>query len=222
MSENQLAAKIRNNSGRSVNQKLRKSGNIPAILYGPRGNILLEMEEEPTRHQLEKMSGMHELIPIKVLDNSSGDSWTAEVVLREVQKHPYKHFLMHLDFWEIPPKKVQVVRVPIGVKGESPGVKGGGVLQMVVRDIPVNCLPADIPSIIKLDISNLELGDSIRIQDVELPPKVSHSTEENYTIISIVGRAKEEESVAVETSENDEDSQDVSANSGELDTTKDE
>ena len=105
--------------------------------------------------------------------------------------------------------------------GDSPGVKGGGVLQMVVRDIPVSCLPADIPSIIKLDISNLELGDSIRIQDVELPPKVSHSTEENYTIISIVGRAKEE-SVDVEISESVDDAEEVSADSGESDTNKDE
>ena len=193
MSENQLVANIRSNKGKTANQKLRQSGNIPAVLYGPRGNIMLEMEEETTRHLLEKMSGMHELVPITVTDSASGDNWTAQVVLREVQKHPYKHLLKHLDFWELPATKEQLVRIPIEVTGESPGVKGGGVMQMVVRDIPVFCLPADIPARIEIDSSKLEIGDSIRIQEIELPAKVSHSTEENYAVLSIVGRTKEEE-----------------------------
>ena len=193
MSENQLVANIRSNKGKTANQKLRQSGNIPAVLYGPRGNIMLEMEEETTRHLLEKMSGMHELVPITVTDSASGDNWTAQVVLREVQKHPYKHLLKHLDFWELPATKEQLVRIPIEITGESPGVKGGGVLQMVVRDIPVYCLPADIPACIEIDSSKLEIGDSIRILEIELPAKVSHSTEENYAVLSIVGRTKEEE-----------------------------
>ena len=223
MSENQLAASIRSNKGKSANQKLRQSGNIPAVLYGPRGNILLEMEEESTRHLLEKMTGMHELVPIKVTDSASGDSWTAQVVLREVQKHPYKHLLTHLDFWELPAAKEQIVRIPIEVTGESPGVKGGGVLQMVVRDIPVFCLPTDIPSFIELDISKLELGDSIRIQDIELPEKVSHSTEENYAVISIVGRAKEEEEVVEEEiSEGEEGAEETAADSAEEETANEE
>ena len=193
MSENQLVANIRSNKGKTANQKLRQSGNIPAVLYGPRGNILLEMEEETTRHLLEKMSGMHELVPITVTDSSSGDNWTTQVVLREVQKHPYKHLLKHIDFWELPATKEQLGRIPIEITGESPGVKAGGVLQMVVRDIPVYCLPADIPAFIEIDSSKLEIGDSIRILEIELPAKVSHSTEENYAVLSIVGRTKEEE-----------------------------
>ncbi len=224
MSENQLAASIRSNKGKSANQKLRQSGNIPAVLYGPRGNILLEMEEESTRHLLEKMTGMHELVPIKVTDSASGDSWTAQVVLREVQKHPYKHSLKHLDFWELPAAKEQIVRIPIEVTGESPGVIGGGVLQMVVREIPVYCLPADIPACIELDSSKLELGDSIRILDIELPAKVSHSTEENYAVISIVGRAKEEEEVVVEEeiSEGEEGAEETAADSAEEETANEE
>ena len=219
MSENQLVANIRSSKGKTANQKLRQSGNIPAVLYGPRGNIMLEMEEESTRHLLEKMTGMHELVPITVTDSASGDSWTAQVVLREVQKHPYRHLLTHLDFWELPAAKEQLVRIPIEVTGESPGVKGGGVLQMVVRDIPVYCLPADIPSLIELDSSKLEIGDSIRIQDIELPAKVSHSTEENYAVISIVGRSKEEEE---EISEGEEDAEENAADSADEDTANEE
>ena len=71
-------------------------------------------------------------------------------------------------------------------------------LQMVVREIPVSCLPTDIPSFVEVDSSSLELGDSIRIQDVKLPEKVTVGTDENFAVISIVGRAKEEEEEIVE------------------------
>ena len=195
MVQNQLVADIRKNTGKSANHKLRQAGKIPATLYGQRGNFLLEMAEESTRHILEKMSGMHEMVPITVTDPSNQENWTARVLLREIQKHPYKHKLIHLDFWELPETKSQVVRVPLDVTGESPGVKSGGVLQMVVREIPVSCLPADIPSSLVVDVSNLEIGDSIKIQDVELPEKVSLNSDENYAIISIVGRAPEEEEI---------------------------
>ena len=195
MVQNQLVANIRKNRGKSANHKLRQAGKIPATLYGQRGNFLLEMAEESTRHILEKMSGMHEMVPITVTDPSNQENWTANVLLREVQKHPYKHKLIHLDFWELPETKTQVVRVPLDVIGESPGVKSGGVLQMVVREIPVSCLPGDIPTNLVVNVSNLEIGDSIKIQEVELPERVSLITEENYAIISIVGRAPEEEEV---------------------------
>ena len=201
MTQNQLSASIRSKKGKSANQKLRQAGNIPAVLYGPRGNILLEMGEESTRHLLEKMSGMHELVPINVTDSESGESWTAQVMLREIQKHPYQHQITHIDFWELPEAKPQIVRIPIHVIGESPGVKGGGVLQMVVREIPVSCLPADIPSFVEVDSSSLELGDSIRIQDVKLPENVTVGTDENFAVISIVGRAKEEEELIVDAAE---------------------
>ena len=201
MTQNQLSASIRSKKGKSANQKLRQAGNIPAVLYGPRGNILLEMAEESTRHLLEKMSGMHELVPINVTDSESGESWTAQVFLREIQKHPYQHQITHIDFWELPEAKPQIVRIPIHVIGESPGVKGGGVLQMVVREMPVSCLPADIPSFVEVDSSSLELGDSIRIQDVKLPENVTVGTDENFAVISIVGRAKEEEELIVDAAE---------------------
>ena len=201
MTQNQLSASIRSKKGKSANQKLRQAGNIPAVLYGPRGNILLEMAEESTRHLLEKMSGMHEIVPINVTDSASGESWTAQVLLREIQKHPYQHQITHIDFWELPEAKPQIVRIPIHVIGESPGVIGGGVLQMVVREMPVSCLPADIPSFVEVDSSSLELGDSIRIQDVKLPENVTVGTDENFAVISIVGRAKEEEELIVDAAE---------------------
>ena len=125
MLQNQLVASIRKTKGKSANHKLRQAGKIPATLYGQRGNIQLEMTEESTRHILEKMSGMHELVPITLTDPSNQKYWTAKVLIREVQKHPYKHKLIHLDFCELPETKPQLVRIPVHVTGESPGVKSG-------------------------------------------------------------------------------------------------
>jgi len=217
MSKNQFEAKIRLNKGKAANQNLRKQGNIPAVLYGMRGNVLLEMAEEETRHLLEKMTGMHELMSIAVSDYEKGENWSTKVMLREVQRHPYKQLITHLDFWELADNEEQIFRVPIKVIGESSGVKSGGVLQMVVRDIPVLCLPSNIPPIIEVDSSELEIGDSIRIQEVKLPEKTSHSTEENYAVISIVGRVKEEieDTVVEETEEESSDDENKEQESSE-------
>tara|TARA_B100000676_G_C18011785_1_gene807132 strand:- start:842 stop:1540 length:699 start_codon:yes stop_codon:yes gene_type:complete len=220
MSKNKFEAKIRINKGKAANQLLRKEGNIPAVLYGSRGNLMLEMVEEETRHLLEKMSGFHELMPIEVADSTKGESWSAKVLLREVQKHPYKHLITHLDFWEISDSEKQTFRVPVKVIGESPGVKSGGVLQMVVRDIPVTCLPSDIPTLIEVDSSKLNIGDSIRIQDLILPEKVSHSSDENYAVISIVGRVKEEVEESVSEESGDEAKVESSEDSKEEDSSK--
>ena len=72
------------------------------------------MAEEATFHFLEKMTGMHEIVPITVTDSASGESWTAQVLLREIQKHPYKHKITHLDFWELPEAKPHQHETPLG------------------------------------------------------------------------------------------------------------
>ena len=96
MVKNQLVANVRKTTGKSANHKLRQAGKIPATLYGQRGNILLEMTEESRRHILEKMSGMHELVPITVTDPSNQENWTAKVLLREVQKKNFWYEILRL------------------------------------------------------------------------------------------------------------------------------
>ena len=139
-----------------------------------------------------------------------GESWSTKALLREVQRHPFKNLITHIDFWELSDTENQTFRVPLEVTGESPGVKNGGVLQMVVRDIPVVCMPSDIPKLIKVDSSMLEIGDSYRIKDIKLPEKVTLGTQENYAVISVVGRAKEEiEESVMEESEGESEQEEV-------------
>ena len=139
MSENTLNATLRTTRGKSSTQLIRRNGKIPAILYGPRGNFSLEMDEESTRQSLEKLNNIHELVHLKIND-ASGENWEGKVLLKEIQKHSYKNKLIHLDFLEPSKDKPLNINIQIRETGECPGVKEGGVLQYVVREIPVSCM----------------------------------------------------------------------------------
>jgi len=182
----QLNATLREATGKVDNQRLRREGKIPAVLYGPRGNFSLEMDEEATRHSLEKYSGRHELMKLKV---NGAEDWEGEVLLQDVQKHPYKHQLVHLDFREPPAGSRLKLSIPLRTVGESPGVKRGGVMQLPLRNIQVLCYPDSIPSTIDVDVTNLDLGVTLRASDLQMPERVTLASSENFTVASIVGRA---------------------------------
>ncbi len=186
MSEMQLNATLRESTGKVDNQRLRREGKIPAVLYGPRGNFSLEMDEEATRYSLEKYSGRHELMKLKI---SGAEDWEGEVLLQDVQKHPYKHQIVHLDFREPPAGSRLKLSIPLRTVGESPGVKRGGVMQLPLRNIQVLCYPDNIPSTIDVDVSELDLGVTLRASDLQMPDRVSLASTENFTVASIVGRA---------------------------------
>jgi large subunit ribosomal protein L25 len=189
MSEITLNATLRKTLGKSTTQLIRKNGKIPAVLYGPRGNYSLEMEEESTRQNLEKLNNSHELVHLKIND-SNGENWEGNVLLKEIQKHSYKNKLIHLDFLEPSKDKPLNLKVQIREKGECPGVKQGGVLQYVVREIPVSCMAENIPSYIEVDVTKLMIGQTLKVQEIPLSEKMQLKTKQNFPIISVVGRTK--------------------------------
>ncbi len=165
MSENTLNATLRTTQGKSSTQLIRRNGKIPAILYGPRGNFSLEMDEESTRQSLEKLNNIHELVHLKIND-TSGENWEGKVLLKEIQKHSYKNKLIHLDFLEPTKAKPLNINVQIRETGECPGVKEGGVLP------------------------TLRIGQTLKVQDVPLPEEIQLKTQQNFPVISVVGRTK--------------------------------
>ena len=189
MSENTLNATLRTTQGKSSTQLIRRNGKIPAILYGPRGNFSLEMDEESTRQSLEKLNNIHELVHLKIND-ASGENWEGKVLLKEIQKHSYKNKLIHLDFLEPTKAKPLNINIQIRETGECPGVKEGGVLQYVVREIPVSCMADKIPQYIEVDVSTLRIGQTLKVQDVPLPEEIQLKTQQNFPVISVVGRTK--------------------------------
>lgn len=211
MSEVQLYARLREERSKSANQKLRRHGKIPAVLYGARGNFPLEMDEETTRQSLEKLPNRHEMLTLKVEGPGADDHWQGKVLLQEIQKHVYKNMLIHLDFREPRLGKLLNLRVQIRIVGESPGVNKGGVLQRVVRKLPVSCLPEHIPPYIEIDVSQLDMGETLKVQEITLPEHVRLKTRQNFPVLSVVGRAmtleEEEEVLAAEEAVGEEESE---------------
>lgn len=187
MSQETLVANLRQHTGKKANRALRRLEKIPAILYGQNKSIMLEMDENATRLFIGKMQGAHQMVPLKVTDES-GNTEEYKVLLQEIQKHPYKPLLIHLDFRLLDPEKNITIKVPLRTVGTAPGVKKGGTLQLVVREVPVTCTPDKIPEFVELDVSELDFQGGLRVSDINYPESVKSAAAQNYTVAGIIGR----------------------------------
>jgi large subunit ribosomal protein L25 len=185
--------------GRRKNEanRLRASGKMPAIFYGPgKGGkaaeaIAVTVDPKAVLRILHSDSGANTLINLKV------DGRETRVMLREYQLDPVTHQLLHADFYELAMDKAITVTVPIQLNGESKGVKQqGGLLDFVTREIEVECLPTDIPEHIDVDVTELMLHQSIRVRDLAVNPKWKAISDGDTMLVHIVVPKVEEEPVA--------------------------
>jgi large subunit ribosomal protein L25 len=186
--------------GRKKNEanRLRASGKIPAVFYGPgksgkaRDAVAVSVDPKAVMRILHSDSGANTLINLKI----DGGSET-RVMLREYQLDPVTHHLLHADFYELAMDKAITVSVPIQVNGEPMGVKQqGGMLDFVTREIEVECLPTDIPEHIDVDVSELMLHQAIRVRDLAVDPKWKAVSDGDTMLVHIVMPKAEEEPVA--------------------------
>jgi large subunit ribosomal protein L25 len=158
-----LKAVARDASGKGVARKLRSAGRVPAVVYG-HGDAPLGISVDA--HELELLmaaSGVNAIVRLE-LDGQA----TQDVLLREVQMHPYRPEVLHLDFFHVHAGERVHVRVPVRLSGMATGVRdGGGVMDQVLYDLDVECMPDRIPDGIELDVSALEIGASLRVSDVQ-------------------------------------------------------
>ena len=186
----ELIARIRARSGTNLVRRLRREGDVPAVLYGGnKENLSIAVNHDVLFHSLEKEEFHSAIIVINT------DGKKEQAILRDVQRHPHKINILHADFQRIDENKALTMSLPIHFIGEEEcvGVKlGGGVISHLINDIEVSCLPKDLPESIELDVTNLDLNESLHLSDIPLPegvgiPTLMHDedNEHDYAVVSV-------------------------------------
>jgi large subunit ribosomal protein L25 len=195
MPTNVIEAQMRTPGGKNVNRRLRNSGIIPAVLYGPgKESIAISVDPQIVQDILHSESGRNSIFTINLDGSAQNNS-----MVKDYQLDPVQGELIHVDFIQIAMDRRLQLDVNIEIVGEPKGVKiSGGIMDFVTRSIEVECLPADIPESIKVDVSHLDINDYIRVNNIEVDPKVKVLSEPEVVVVTIIPPVKEEEPVAEE------------------------
>jgi len=176
-----ISASTRKSFGKGAMRRLRVSGNTPAVLYGNDKDVIsLQLETKPFLKTLYQISRKNAVVTLTI----DGDD-SRQVMMQEVQTDPVTDSLIHADFYEINTDKVRLYSIPVEFQGVAKGVEGGG--EMVVHDgtVKVEGLPLDIPDVITVDVTSLEIGDSIKFADIALPDNVSLLSDANLNCVVV-------------------------------------
>jgi len=181
---------VRKTTGNSPARELRRSGFIPAVLYGPQTEPVLLSASVKDLEQIFKKGNVGSMILNLVIQN--GEQVTKPAMIKELQSHPVSGNFIHIDFYEIDMNRKINVMIPVVTTGKSKGVEDGGVLQVVRRELEVLCLPGDIPEAIEIDITNLDIGDSVHMDEIPLGDHIEMLSDANFTVVTIVSQKVEE------------------------------
>jgi large subunit ribosomal protein L25 len=174
-------------------RRLRREGKIPAILYGPKvQSIALELNKKEFSTRVADLEGSH-LVRLK-----SGSTTLADKValVKEMQYHPISGDVIHADFYEVDLTARIEVSVPLHFVGKAAGVVRGGILQPIVREIQVECLPLDIPEFFNVDVGALDIGDSVHVEELPMPKGVTAVYDSNFALVTVATPTVEEEPTA--------------------------
>ena len=200
----ELNAELRTDTGKGASRRLRHANKVPAILYGAgKDPENLTLEQKDVQYELQ-----HEAFFTQVLELNIGGK-KQDVLLRDLQHHPYKQDILHMDFQRVEAKKEMHVNVPLHFINEdiAPGVKTeGGAISHLMTEVEVVCLPKDIPEFIEVDISELHMGEIVHLSDLKMPAGVEvfalkQGEEHDTAVASIHARKVAEEPAAEEPAE---------------------
>jgi large subunit ribosomal protein L25 len=188
-------------SGTSTARRQRRAGVIPAIVYGrKRTPLSINVQAVEFEEKLTHLEGSH-LIRLVHGGGGDGDLHDRAVLLREVQRHPVSGAVLHADFFEVDLTERLTVSVPLHFVGKPVGVVAGGILQPVLREIEVECLPTEIPDFIDIDVSGLNIHEAIHLNEVRLPEGATLVSDGSQTIVTVLPPTVEEVRPGAETPE---------------------
>jgi len=175
-----LAATPRSATGKGAARSLRRDGQVPAVIYGhAREPQSLAINTRELERLLGRISAENTVIELTL------DGRTARTLIREIQRHPFKRSIIHVDFQELVAGEKVTVNVPIVVIGTAAGVREGGILDQIMRELSVEVDPANIPSRIEADVSELTIGHSIHVRDLSVPGGVTVLDDEDATVLVV-------------------------------------
>ena len=181
MRQVELVAQKRNAFGKGAARNLRRAGIIPGVLYGRDQDTMSVQINEQTFKTFLRANGENMLIDLNI-----DEYGTEPVLIKELQRHPVKRSLVHADFIRISLDESVTAPVPITLVGSPPGVQEGGVLTFLLRQISVTCLPLLIPEEIQVDISEMNIGDTIRVEDIALDEGIEKLDDLQTQIVSVI------------------------------------
>ena len=187
----QIPVEIRTDRGKGASRRLRRAGLVPGILYGAdRDAVALQIPHQFLAHALEDESFYTTILEVSVDDGRS-----QRVILRDLQRHPFKPQIMHIDFLRVSEAEQLTIKVPVHFahEDESPaGKMSGVVISHQLTEVEISCLPKDLPEYLKIDLSQMDVGDVLHLSDIPLPPGVEivdlvHGEDTNVVTASHVG-----------------------------------
>ncbi len=203
-----LSAEVRSSSGKGHARKLRKTGRLPGVVYRGGGEALsIAFNPTELEARFAETGDPNTLVDVQLDDDSN-----RVCLVKDVQRHPVSKEIRHVDFYEIDPDEAVTVNVLVRPLGEAIGVKMGGILRLICRTLPMTCLPADIPKLIEIDVSEMNLGDFVKISHLPMPTgcKVHYTTD--FNVLAVVGRRggalDDEDDDQIEGDEHDDDEDD--------------
>ena len=192
----QFKAMLREKNSGSYNNELRNQGFVPAVLYGREIGTFNVYVSEKDLSKIIAKSGENVFAKMTLQQEDAETEYN--VLFKEVQRHPVKGTLLHIDFNQVSMSEKLNTVVPVVLVGDSPGVEEGGILQQMLREIDIRCLPGNIPSSVEVDISGLGIGDNVMVESISVPEEVEIITELTEVIAAVAVPQEEEEEETTE------------------------
>ena len=201
-----LSAEVRQATGKAATKAVRRDEKIPAVFYGPNTEAIpLAVNYREFKRVVLMEGSSRNLFQLRIAKEGGYEDKT--VTLKDYQVDPLKRTMTHVDFYEVDVTKTLEIEVPLVLEGKPIGVERGGMLQQVRRTLLISALPAKLPEQIVVDVSGMDLGDSLHVEDINLGEGVSAIYDVNFTLVTLAtpkGMDSEEEEEEEEGAEGEE------------------
>jgi large subunit ribosomal protein L25 len=182
MQQFEITAEKRVDQGKGASRRLRRAGKVPGILYGAdKAPQSIQVGNTDMLLRLEHEAFYSHILTLKL------DGASERVVMRDLQRHPYKAYLLHIDLLRVDEKQKLTMRIPLHFLNQEicPGVKtNGGVLSHLMSEVQIRCLPKDLPEYIAVDVGAMDIGDTLHLAELKLPPGVEAAEDPEHAVVS--------------------------------------